>query len=331
MSRLSFFTFAKEKLTSNFNPNQKYHFWGVDNKTPFVIEEFVGLIPEHSQTIDFSTDLIVQNGIDRDMLSFWDVKRLVFDYRTFGGYAVLIDKLRNGEKKYSYINIANCRISFDKTKVLFAENWDKYKADVTVYKLSDGTETGIFIFKNIKSKGTYPTPDYFSANLSLDTMCEIMRYHNNNAKNGFSPSVIINYNDGTLEPDEQEADKRGIKDNMIGGSGQKIMLNFNKDKDSAITVEKLESDNLDQRFETLQKFIQNQIIIAHGLTSGTLIGIRPESQGFSKTEYEESLSIYREVKISQYIKELEYSFKELFKTDVKFIENNTNKEVVTNE
>lgn len=172
------------------------------------------------------------------------------------------------------------------------------------------------MFMNPKTRGDYPSPRYISATLSLDTMSLISAYHNNNARNGFTPNVVINFNNG--EPDEttKKEIENKLKDKFTGVNGSKMILSFNESTETATTISKLDGDNLDEKFETLQKFIQNQIIVSHQITSGQLIGIKPENTGFSKTEYTEAMEIFEENVIAGYRKEIEYGLTELFGADV---------------
>ena len=108
-----------------------------------------------------------------------------------------------------------------------------------------------------------------------------------------------------------------LKKNLLVQIHKKFIISFQDTVDNAVTISKLDNDNLDQKFETLQKFIQNQIIVAHQITSGQLIGVKPENQGFSKSEYEESLTVFKDVVISGYRNELNYAFTTLFNKEVK--------------
>lgn len=200
----------------------------------------------------------------------------------------------------------------------YSDNWNSYKPEVKWKKVSKSiNDEGIFLFKNPRSRYVYPTPHYASAYKALDTMEEISEYHNNNAKNGFTPTVIINMNNGEPDNDTKEQIEKKIQEKFTGAKGQKFILSYNESVDSATTISKLEDTNLDEKFETLQKFIQNQIIISHGVTSGQLIGIRPENQGFSKTEYTEALEIFQSVTIAGFKRELEYGFSLLYNKDIK--------------
>lgn len=239
------------------------------------------------------------------------------DYILFGGFALEVTALRNGATTYQWLDMANCRIHPDRAQIGYAKNWSSYKADITWKPMvTKPGQSGIYMFKNPKTRGDYPTPRYISAMTSLDTMSEISAYHNNNAKNGFTPNVVINFNNGEPDEDTKKEMEKQLKEKFTGVNGSKFILSFNDDPEHKTTIEKLDGDNLDEKFKDLQVFLQNQIIVSHQLTSGALIGVRQENTGFSAIEYEEAMEIFELNVISGYRKELEYGLTELFGTEI---------------
>lgn len=320
---ISVISFAKQVTDYVFNPNQKFIKWGADNLQPFEYLKLYNEVPEHTSSIDFINTMIVGDGVQSELLSYWLIKKLIYDYLIFGGYSVQVIKNRGGETSLSYVDISKCRYNSEKTKIGYSEGgWDKYKQEYEWYPVSKSVnEEGIFIYKNNNSRELYPTPYYRSALTSLKTMSSIIDYHNNNAENGFSPTVIINMNNGIPDIDTQRDIENRIKEKLTGQKGQKFILSFNESVDTQTKIEKLEGDNLDEKFETLQKFIQNQIIISHKITSGQLIGVKQDNQGFSKTEFDESIQIFNDIIIKGFKNELEYSFELLFGQKILFINN----------
>ena len=314
-NRFSFINFVSEIQEYIFNKNQKFIYWGADNKTPNTLLKLYDTVPEHSSAINFILSNIIEEDIEE--MDYWTLQKLALDYILFGGFAVEVVKLRNNQYQYNYKDISLIRLNPDKDKVGFSENWTNYKSDVEWFdKVDNLGETGIFLFKNPKTRGYYPSPRYISAFKSLDTMREISSYHNNNAKNGFTPNVVINFNNGEPDEDTKKEIEKKLAEKFTGVNGSKFILSFNESEETKTTIEKLDNDNLDQKFETLQKFLQNQIIVAHQITSAQLIGVTPENQGFSKTEYEEAMEIFEENVIAGYRKEIEYGLSELFGKDI---------------
>ena len=314
-NRFSFISFMNEIPKYIFNSNEKYRKWGANNDIPNTILELYDTVPEHSSTINFILSNVIEN--DLEQMDYWTLQKIALDYILFGGFTLEVIKLRNDKFKYEYKDISLARLSPDKDKIGFAEHWTGYKADIEWdNRVTKQGETGIYMFKNPKTRGDYPSPRYISAFKALDTMSEIGAYHNNNAKNGFTPNVVINFNNGEPDEDTKIDIENKIKDKFTGVNGNKFILSFNDSEETKTTIEKLDNDNLDQKFETLQKFLQNQIIVAHQLTSGQLIGIKPENQGFSRSEYEESMEIFEDNVVAGYRKEIEYGLSELFGSEV---------------
>lgn len=312
MSNISVIKFAKEKVFEVFNPNQKYHKW--DNADTLL--ELYNTIPEHSSAIDYIVDLIVANGIDD--LDYWTLQKAVLDYIIFGGFVFQIIKTRGGETIKNYVDISKCRFSAEKDKVGYSDKWNTCKSEIKWYPIvKDSTKEGMFYFKNNKSRDIYPRPYYISSHTSLNTMKSIIDYHYNNASNGFAPNVVINFNGGDPGEEVKEKIEKSIEDKFTGENGKKFILSFNDSEETKTTIEKLDNDNLDQKFETLQKFLQEQIFISHKLTSGCLIGKYPEGSGFSKTEYEESLDVFKRTTIKSLSMEMEYALSMLFGKDIK--------------
>lgn len=315
-SRFSFINFVSEIPKYIFQNNDKFLRWGFNNDVPETILKLYDSVPEHSSTINFILSNVIEN--DLEQMDYWVLQKIALDYILFGGFTLEVKKLRNDSFKYEYKDISLARLSPKKDKIGFAKHWSGYKADIEWdNRVTKQGETGIYMYMNPKTRGDYPSPRYISAFKSLDTMSEISSYHNNNAKNGFTPNVVINFNNG--EPDEgtkKEIEKK-LEEKFTGVNGNKFILSFNDSEETKTTIEKLDNDNLDQKFETLQKFLQNQIIVAHQLTSGQLIGIKPENQGFSKSEYEESMEIFEQNVVAGYRKEIEYGLTELFGVDIR--------------
>lgn len=314
--KISVLSFISELPKYIFNPTEKFYRWGADNDTPNKLLSLYESVPEHSSAINFILSNVVENDIDQ--LDYWTLQKLALDYIVFGGFTLEVTALRNNTVKYEYIDISNCRLSPNKKRIGFSEDWNRYKAEITWKDIVDtNTKSGIYIFKNPKSRGSYPTPRYLSAIKSLDTMSEIITYHNNNAKNGFTPNIIINFNNGEPDDDTKKEMEKQLKDKFTGASGNKFILSFNESEETKTTIEKLDNDNLDQRFKDLQVFIQNQTIVAHQITSGQLIGIKADNQGFSKSEFEEAMEIFERNTVAGYRREIEYGLTSLFGVDIK--------------
>ena len=327
-TNISFISFAEEVKKYIFNSNEKFIKWGAENNLPFKMLDMYDSVPEHGSSINFLEANTVGDGLeDPTILDYWSLKKLILDYYIFGGFMVKINKLRNGNSTYEYIDISKCRFNPDKTKVGYSEDWTKYKVELTWYDLVESADKAkgecIYYFKNNKSREVYPRPHYLTAFRSIETAEAMGQYHNSNAKNGFTPSTIINFNNGQPDDDTKAQIHKDFKENFTGPNASRFLLTFNDTKEAETTISKLDNDNLDQKFADLQKWIQNQIIMSHQITSGQLIGVRPENQGFSKTEYTEAMEIFLNVVIKGFRNEIEYALGKLTGKTVKIKESDS--------
>lgn len=328
-SKVSIIKLAEEYVQKYiFNSNEKFHKWGNDNLFPEKILKLYDSVPEHESSINFLENNIVGDGlIQSDIIDFWSIKKISLDFVLFGGYTIKATKLRNGNIKYEYIDIAKCRYNPNKDKIGYSEDWSKYKVDIEWYPLVTSADQikseAIYYFKNNKSRELYPRPSYLSAFKSIETADAIAEYHNQNAKHGFTPSTVIQFNGVSVDDDEKRQINKEIQDNFTGPSASRFLTFYNQGSEQNVKIEKLEADNLDQKFESLQKFVQNQILISHHITSGQLIGVKAENQGFSKTEFNEALDVFNETVVKPFRNEIEYSLSILTGEDIKFIEKNT--------
>ena len=311
-NNISIIAFVEEKLRYVFNRNEKYIKWPEADLYKRAWED----VPEHAAAIGFILKNLVIDSIPQ--MSFWDLQKLGLDYLNYGAFSVKKVPLRNGTFTYEPLDIYSTRLGPEKNRVAIATDWTNYKTDIEWQPLAEGaTDKGVFIFKSPLSKGDYSRPYWAAALKPIDTLVEINNYHNNNAKGGFTPNVVINFNNGEPDPETKRDIEKKIKEKFTGANGQKFIIAYNDSKETSVTIEKIENDNLDQKFETLQKFIQNQIVVAHQLTSPQLIGIKAENQGFSKTEFDEAFTIFDEVVVESLRKEFEWGLSKLFGTDVK--------------
>ena len=334
MNNVTILKFVKDIVLPTSSAND-FTPWGDDNKFPELLMKLYESVPEHSAACDFVETLVVGQGLNSATFDYWTIKKIVFDYIMYGGYAIQVVKLRNGSIKYEYLDVANLRYSKDKTKFVYSENWGEYKTKIVSYEISDGKTTGVWLFKNNKSKKIYPKPYYMSSTLSLDTLYKVIKYHNNNATNGFTGNVIINI-PGIPDEDDQAEIEKGFAEKFTGEDGQKFILNFSNTVDDAATVQTIGATNLDEKFKDLQVFLRDEIIIGHKLTSPNLVGVSTSGNGFNKTEYQESLEIFKENIIEGYRNELTYSIMQLTgEQDIKFLDKeqkeniSVNKEIIT--
>jgi hypothetical protein len=114
----------------------------------------------------------------------------------------------------------------------------------------------------------------------------------NNILNNLSSSAIINFNNGVPSEEVQKDIERRVNDKFAGTENAgRTIVTFNDSKENAVTVERLNEDRMDEKFNTLSKSVTQEIFISFRATP-ELFGFSSEGNGFSKTEFLESFELY---------------------------------------
>lgn len=141
---------------------------------------------------------------------------------------------------------------------------------------------------------TYTLPDYVGALNYIEADKEVGKHTLNNAKCGFTPSKLINLNDGKAEEEMQKKIEGRFKKKFTGSDGVKFILSFNKNKDTATTVEDLGSSDLTKEdFTAIDKLIEQNIFAGHQVTSPSLFGIKTEGQLGGRNELRDAFEIFQ--------------------------------------
>jgi hypothetical protein len=147
----------------------------------------------------------------------------------------------------------------------------------------DPNRSEIFVFRDYQvGQFYYANPSWVSAIAWAKLEEEISNYCVNHIKNGLSFGHVINMNSGVQESEEtaQIAAQR-IREKLTGSQNAgKFFINFNDNKDNAISIEALEVSNAHEQYMYLSAEAKHQLMTAHRLTSPLLVGVK-EGSGFS--------------------------------------------------
>ena len=161
----------------------------------------------------------------------------------------------------------------------------------------------------------YPIPRYNGALNAIETSTEISKFHLNSINNNFAGNFIINFNNG--EPDEEtkgEIEKK-IKEKFSGADNAgKFMVAFNDSKDNGVTVERIQDDNFDKKYESLRTDTYKEIFVAFRAIP-QLFGYSLEGTGFNKQEFIEAYELYNKTTVIPIQKDLQRTFNKIFGID----------------
>lgn len=277
--------------------------WGNDNQFPqFLYDLYKNCSTLQSivnGTIDFVLgDEIISNlNDDRE-----HIENICKDYLLYGvSYINVLRNALNEVTSISVLDAKNVRTNKDNTVFYYSKNWSKSYGRVDCIVLPifspNSTDKSSVIMLKKNDRDTYPTPIYAPSIKSIMTDLEISKYHLNEILNNFSASAIINFNNGQPDDESKYEIEELISEKFCGSENSgRFLLAFNDNKDNAVTVERLNTDDFDERYNAVYKKVRQDIFTAFR-ANPNLFGIPTENLGFSSEEYESSFKIYNKIMV----------------------------------
>ena len=317
------------------NTGKPYINYGVDNRFPNYLWDLYMRSALLQSIINGTADYANGNGItysedanvqrlaeeaNKDGETLEDIiKKLTIDYLVFGGFAfqIIYNKLEEVSEIY-WLDFRNCRRSKDGDKIYYSDDWIKHSNDFITYDIFNPEKkkkSQVFYFKGHISRGIYPVPRYNGALSAIETSTEISKFHLNSILNNFSGNFIINFNNGQPSNDVQEEIERKIKQKFSGADNAgKFLVAFNDSKENGVSVERIQDDNFDKKYESLRTDTYKEIFIAFRAIP-QLFGYSLEGTGFNKQEFSEAYELYNKTTVKPIQKDIERTFNKVFGID----------------
>lgn len=314
------------------NTGKPYLNYGIDNRFPNYLWDLYLRSAILQSIINGTADYVGGDGIvygdypniqrlknyaNKDGETLDDIiKKITVDYLIFGGFAfqVIFNKLGEINELY-WLDFRNCRRGKDNDKVYYSDDWVKHANDYVVYDLFNANKrsgTSVFYFNGHITRGIYPIPRYNGALSALETSTEISKFHLNSILNNFSGNFIINFNNGQPSQDVQDDIERKVKAKFSGADNAgKFLIAFNDSKDNGVTVERIQDDNFDKKYESLRTDTYKEIFVAFRAIP-QLFGYSLEGTAFNKQEFTEAFELYNKTTVQPIQKDLKGTFNKIF-------------------
>jgi len=232
------------------------------------------------------------------------LNKCVLDYVLFGGCYAEVIWSRNGKKfELNHMPFNNLRRSVNNDGYWYSNDWSQSKANQTKektqlefipdYDVENPTGKQIYALKayGIGSE-YYPKPEYLGLVPVAEVEYEIANYHLNAIKSGFHIGTFITFV-GKPTPTEQDVIERQLKMKFQGtDAAGSLLLQFTRDKDGAPQITRLTADDLDKKFDTLTKWVDQQLTAGHHM-SPILAGIKTEGQLGGRTEIDLAHDLFK--------------------------------------
>lgn len=337
-NKLTSISFRKEFQKPEEEKDRSIGFvkWGKKNDYPFFLVDLYNGSAYHQGIIKNKTHYIAGGGVEivnglvqpfiDNKWSDFDMneiaERLAFDQELFGGMAVkgTWNKEQTKVVMWEHIPLDMIRTSVDERTYYISDDWTALnqspeKTNLRILPAFDkDNRTGSFILyykephlKSRKELGVYPKPSYYGGITAIQTDCDISKFHMYELQNGFKSGTLINFPSGYPETTEElnriKADVKG-RSQSVEDAGE-IILTFSNGKDETPTVLSLNGNNLDQRYLATEKSVQQNILVAHAITSPQLFGVRLEGS-FNSAESDDLFNIFKSTYVNTKQKRIEW-------------------------
>ena len=218
------------------------------------------------------------------------VRKLCYDLKLMGQCAiqVIYSKDRKSIAKIEHFPIETLRAEKANEKgeidaYYYFKDWSKYKPNDKPLRIpafgSSKESIEILYVKPYKAGFYYYSPvDYQGGLQYAELEEEISNFHLNNIMNGMSPSMLINFNNGTPNAEERQLIEQRIYQKFSGSSNAgKFILAFNDNAESAASIEPVQLSDAHQQYQFLSEESTKKIMVAHRVVSPMLLGIKDQS------------------------------------------------------
>jgi hypothetical protein len=295
-------TYTSPKISET--ASNKFVSYGDDNNYfNFLIDRYNGSATNNA-IINGMSEMIFGKGLDATdsslkpesyakMITLFHencVRRLASDLKLMGNCAIQIiySKDRKTIAQIEHIPVQSLRAEKCNEKgeieaFYMHPDWNKYKKsdDLTrIQSFGYGNDAiQILYIKPYKAGFKYYSPvDYQGGLQYAELEEEISNYHLNNIMNGLAPSMLINFNNGTPDPEQRQMIENRIHNKFSGSSNSgKFILSFNDDANSAASIEPVQLNDAHNQYEFLSSESMRKLMVAHRIVSPMLLGVKDNS------------------------------------------------------
>ena len=284
--------------------NKDWVSYGEDNNYfQYLIDRYNGS-PTNNAVINGISAMIFGKGLDAtdsnkkpeqyaQMISLFNndcVRKLAYDLKLMGQCAIQVIYSKDRKKIAQLEHMPVETLRAEKANSEGEIDAYYYYKDWTAIKINDkplripafGTSNEsieILYVKPYRAGFYYYSPvDYQGGLQYAELEEEISNFHLNNILNGMSPSMLINFNNGTPNAEERELIEQRIYQKFSGSSNAgKFILAFNDNAESAASIEPVQLSDAHQQYQFLSEESTKKIMVAHRVVSPMLLGIKDQS------------------------------------------------------
>ena len=317
--------------------------WGLDNLFPDRLLQLMNKSSKHNAILKTKAAMIGGNGFKKDGLSLTTLQflknvynkydldeilaRVSYDLEIYGSFCLNIvwSKDRKSIAQINYmdprkVRIATYREEFQVDHYWVSDDWSSIRKNTPVlypgFSIKDRSKASQILYVKEYRPGCewYGIPEYISAANWIELEWEIAMFHLSSIRQGFHPSMVINFANAVPSEEEMDSVIRRLRDEYEGASrGGKVIFTFSDSKDTAPVITPIDLNNSDERFIELNKNVTEGIFVGHRATNPNLFGVRISGELGNKNDLIESLQVFQAQYVDSKQQLLEQTFNRLSK------------------
>lgn len=182
------------------------------------------------------------------------------------------------------IRAEKCNDKGEITGYYYSDNWEDTKKfppqRIPAFGYGDKKLELLRVGEYTVGQKYYSNVDYIGAIPYAKLEEEIADFLINDVQHGFSPTSVINFNNGVPDEEKQSLIASDVKRKLTGSSGAKVVVAFNSDETKKTTIDSIPLNDAPAHYQYLSEEARSKILLGHSVTSGLLFGI-PANNGFS--------------------------------------------------
>ena len=296
--------------------------YGIDNAYPqFIIEMWnksailrTGLLAKITavkgnglEAVEPGNEDVLENANPEETWNdIW--AKVVMDYEIFGGYALNVIWNNAGTEiaEIYHVDFSKVRsgcLDKDSDRVEYywvSSDWTRFKKPEwkprAYHKYNPDLATEfpsqiLYYFDHNPGQIYYGLPDWIAGGTDVMSDVEISSYHCSHLKQGLTPSMIINMNNGDPGPIERQQIFEEIASSFSGTENAgKFFLSFNQSKDTQTEVQSIMPVG-DDYYINLEARISSRVLSALRITNPKICGLYLDNGGGIKNSTKDEMII----------------------------------------
>jgi hypothetical protein len=248
----------------------------INNVTRLMYGKGLGVIDASRKPSEYAQVMALFN---KDCL-----RKLCFDLKTLGQCAIQVhynDKHDKILKAFHIdMNLLAPEKCDDEGKInnwYYSNNWEDIKKfppkKFANFKSSKDKVEILVIRPYAIGMKYFSLPDYVAGTAYALLEEEVSDYLINEVQNGFSGTKVVNFNNGQPDVETQNLLQSKVKKSLTGSKGQRVIVGFNNNKETATTVDDIPLNDAPEHYQYLSTECERKIMVSHSITSGLLLGL----------------------------------------------------------